>query len=78
MDPNVNADEYRGALQIRVVSEQQCIPELHPWRFKRFARERVGSFSGWTKQQVCGLLLLRIFGTGRHLTYDHPCGAVIC
>jgi len=56
--------------KIRVVSDQQCVPELHPWRFKKFARERSESFSGWTKQQLVKLACGNTIQTPFYLITD--------
>lgn len=57
-------------LQLRVVADEACVPELRPAEMKRIAGDKAGAISGWMKQQLiklgCSLTVkVRILGPAR-------------
>jgi hypothetical protein len=43
------------AVQMRVVADESCVPEMRPGPLKKIAGDMVGSIDGWYKQQVVKL-----------------------
>ena len=44
--------EARSPPQFRVIPDDVCVPEFHPWRLKKLAGDQALYLDGWMKQQV--------------------------